>query len=49
MLTVRQRYGRTDRGIDGQTDDSVAIPAIPRFALHASRRKNLRAKNWSEK
>jgi len=38
MLTVRQRYGQTDRRTDGRTDGRLTI-AIPRFALRASRGK----------
>ena len=39
MLTIRQRHRRTDRQTDGRTDDFTI--AIPRFALRASRGKNV--------
>jgi len=37
---VRQRHGRTDGQTDRQTDGRLTI-AIPRFALRASRGKNV--------
>ena len=47
MLSVPQRYRRTDRRTDGRTDGRLTI-AIPRFALRASRGKNAkrRSKTW---